>query len=63
MKEIVTAKFEQNELLRQRLKETGTAYLIEGNTWGDTFWGKVDSKGENHLGLILMDVREELCHD
>lgn len=37
--------------------------LVEGNSFGDTFWG-VDArtgKGENHLGKILMKVREEQC--
>ena len=36
--------------------------LEEGNTWHDTFWG-VDAKtgeGQNHLGKILMKIREEL---
>ena len=62
MEEIVRAKFTQNEDLRQKLLETGEKRLAEGNTWGDTFWG-VDlrsGRGENHLGLILMKVREEL---
>ena len=34
--------------------------LIEGNDWGDTFWGMTDGEGENHLGKILMRVRAEL---
>ena len=34
--------------------------LIEGNTWGDTFWGQVDGKGENKLGKLLMKIRDEL---
>lgn len=34
--------------------------LIERNTWGDTFWGVYDNKGENNLGKILMKVREGL---
>ena len=41
---------------------TGNLVLEEGNGWHDTFWG-VDLKtgeGENHLGRILMQVREEL---
>ena len=35
--------------------------LVEGNYWKDTFWG-VDEKlgGKNHLGRILMEIREEL---
>jgi len=48
--------------LTRKLIATGDALLIEGNHWGDTFWG-VDLKtnqGENTLGLILMQVRREL---
>lgn len=37
--------------------------LIEGNDWGDTFWGMVDGEGENNLGKILMRVREEIKTD
>lgn len=62
MEEIVRAKFIQNEELKWRLIATGDAYLEEGNTWHDTCWG-VDAKtgeGQNHLGKILMKVREEL---
>lgn len=62
MEEIVRAKFTQNEDLKQLLLATGDAYLEEGNTWHDTCWG-VDAKtgeGLNHLGKILMKVREEL---
>lgn len=47
--------------LRAKLVATGTRQLIEGNFWGDTFWG-VDSRvgGENHLGRLLMQVRGEI---
>ena len=36
--------------------------LIEGNTWewSRTFWGVCNGSGENHLGRLLMKVREEL---
>ncbi len=63
MEEIVRAKFVQNVHLAKKLVATGDAELIEGNTWGDTYWG-FDSrkkKGENHLGLILMKLRSELA--
>lgn len=36
--------------------------IVEGNRWGDTFWG-VDlrtGQGENHLGKILMQLRDQL---
>lgn len=57
MKRLVHQKF-QYEPLRSQLLETGNARLIEGNGWGDTFWGVCDGRGENHLGKILEEVRE-----
>lgn len=43
------------------LLATGDAELIEGNYWGDTYWGvDINKGGENHLGKILMQVRIEL---
>lgn len=60
MYEIVKAKFEQNDELREKLIATGDAHLEEGNTWGDRIWGTVNGIGENHLGITLMKVREEL---
>lgn len=62
MEDIVRAKFTQNEDLRTQLLDTGVAYLEEGNTWHDICWG-VDARtgeGQNHLGKILMRVRQEL---
>ncbi|MDO5134021.1 MAG: NADAR family protein, partial [Eubacteriales bacterium] len=62
MEEIVRAKFTQNPELRKQLLATGNADLIEGNHWNDRYWG-VDARtgaGENHLGKILMKIREEL---
>ena len=62
MLEIVRAKFTQNEELAARLLATRDRRLVEGNTWHDVFWG-VDQRtgqGENHLGRILMQVRNEL---
>ncbi len=62
MARVVGAKFMQNPNLAVRLVATGMMPLVEGNIWGDTFWG-VDARtgnGENHLGKILMNVREDL---
>lgn len=62
MHDVLVAKFTQNPTLKTWLLNTGDAILIEGNTWGDTYWG-YDTKlneGENHLGKLLMQVREEL---
>ena len=61
MGEIVRAKFSENETLKNMLLATGDVELKEGNTWNDTFWG-IDQKtgsGENHLGKILMKIRDE----
>lgn len=59
MLELLRQKFGPSPL-RDLLLETGTTRLIEGNTWNDRFWGKVDGEGENHLGRLLMQVRDEL---
>lgn len=58
MYQLVAYKFTFNPELKTALIDTGSMYLQEGNTWGDTFWG-VDqlAGGENHLGQILMDIR------
>lgn len=40
-----------------KLIATDPAELIEGNTWGDCFWGRVDGQGRNELGKILMNIR------
>ena len=60
MSEIVRAKFEQNPELADKLLATGETYLEEGNTWGDRIWGTVNGQGANRLGIILMEIREEL---
>lgn len=63
MYDVVKAKFTQSDVLRARLIDTGDQHLEEGNWWNDTFWGVCpigSSCGENHLGKILMRVREEL---
>lgn len=60
MYEIVKDKFSRNPELKAKLLSTGTLQLIEGNYWGDKFWGVCNGEGENHLGKILMRVRREL---
>lgn len=57
---IVKQKFKQNPDLLHQLKQTSDAILVENNTWNDTFWGVCNNKGENHLGKILMRIRDEL---
>lgn len=43
-----------------KLRATGNAELVEGNDWGDRFWGVCGGEGENHLGRLLMEIREEI---
>ena len=59
MHEVNFAKFNQNTRLLNKLIQTAGADLIEGNTWGDTFWGVCGGFGENNLGKILMNIRSE----
>lgn len=60
MERIVEAKFTQNPRLANQLVQTGNLPLIEGNLWADTFWGinRKTGQGENHLGKILMALRQ-----
>lgn len=59
MEEIVRSKFIQNPSLAEKL--IGIEGVIqEDNSWGDTFWGVYNGVGENHLGKILMKIRDEL---
>lgn len=49
-----------NPALRTQLIMTGDEELVEGNWWGDTCWGVCNGVGENRLGKLLMQVREEI---
>jgi ribA/ribD-fused uncharacterized protein len=60
MREIVHARFTQDlsgENMCDRLLNTGAKMLVEGNDWNDTFWGRCNGKGQNTLGVILMEER------
>lgn len=59
MRMLVSQKFIKHRVLRADLMATGDAPLVEGNTWGDTFWGVCRGKGQNWLGRILMEIRAE----
>jgi ribA/ribD-fused uncharacterized protein len=58
MRQILCAKFEL-PVLKSMLIATGNRKLIEGNTWGDTFWGVCRGEGANWLGRLLEQVRTE----
>lgn len=59
MKDLLKQKFSKSPL-REMLLQTNGIELVEGNTWGDTYWGVVNGKGKNTLGKLLMEVRSEL---
>lgn len=59
MRNLITEKF-HNPFLCYRLVSTGNAQLIMENKWNDKFWGVCRGTGENWLGKILMEVREEI---
>lgn len=59
MLEILRAKFKVR-YMTDKLLATGDEELIEGNWWGDTYWGVCKGKGKNMLGKLLMQVRQEL---
>ena len=61
MKEALIAKFTQNQKLKTLLLNTNNASIIEDSP-RDSYWGiGKDKNGENMLGKLLMEVREELC--
>jgi len=57
MRELLLKKFSPGSELAGRLVATDDAELIEGNLWGDIFWGVCNGVGENHLGRLLMEIR------
>lgn len=59
MFDLLWQKF-QDPILRARLLDTAPFRLIEGNTWGDTYWGVCRGTGHNHLGRLLMQLRDQL---
>lgn len=62
MLSLVLRKFSDHSELRRQLQATSPAILVEGNTWGDTFWGVCRGEGLNRLGKILMLVRYILAN-
>ena len=50
----------QDPTLRKKLLATGDEELVEGNPWGDRYWGVCNGSGKNKLGKLLMNIRKEL---
>lgn len=59
MAQLLVQKFTGYPDLCRKLVATGDEKLVEGNDWGDHYWG-VDGHGENMLGKLLMQIRP-LC--
>ena len=59
MKILLDKKFSDPDLKRALIM-TYPIYLEETNRWGDAFWGVFNGEGENHLGRLLMEIREDL---
>ncbi len=57
----VKAKIDQHEVVKDVLLSTGNCMLVE-HTKKDSFWGdNGDGSGRNMLGVILMNIRNEMA--
>jgi ribA/ribD-fused uncharacterized protein len=60
MQGIIRAKTQQHDYVYRKLMDTGTRELIE-DSWRDDFWGWGPNRdGQNMLGKLWMELREEL---
>ena len=59
MKVLIKEKF-QNPFLGDLLLKTGVMKLVMNNRFNDRFWGVCNGEGDNKIGKILEEVREEL---
>ncbi len=65
MRKIVDLKFAQNAFLQRKIVKV-KGPILEENTWHDNYWGKCictrpfceSTRGKNHLGKILEEVRD-----
>ena len=63
MRRVLMAKYTQHEDLKQLLLSTGDARLVEVATVDNAvnrLWGEVNGVGKNMLGVLLMEVRQQL---
>jgi len=56
---VVLEKFSSPQL-KKMLLGTGEEELIEGNDYGDIYWGVCNGIGINCLGRILMEIRRTM---
>lgn len=62
MKDILRSKVKQHSYVEKKLLESKGREIIE-DSWRDDFWGWGPNKdGQNHLGKIWMEIRQELTN-
>lgn len=64
MRGVLRAKFTQHCDLAELLLSTGSARLVERGRVDNAvnrLWGEVNGKGQNMLGVLLMELRDELA--
>jgi hypothetical protein len=64
MYNLLRQKFSKDPL-KNLLKITSDAPIVEGNYWHDNFWGsctcsKCNNSGRNVLGILLMKIRKQI---
>ena len=60
MEKVLFDKYTRHEELRELLLSTGDSHIYE-HTTNDCYWGDCGNRtGKNHLGLLLMKVRDSL---
>lgn len=55
MYDILITKF-KSPALRNKLNQVTETIIFDNDS--DSFWGKVDGRGRNHLGRLLMQIKE-----
>lgn len=56
--------FRSDHDLSSRLASTKPHILIEGNSWGDKYWGQSPlGVGRNELGKLLMLIRDDISRN
>lgn len=62
MQKVLYAKFAQHDDLRELLLSTGSARIVEAGRTDNAVnreWGEVNGRGQNRLGVLLMELRYE----
>ena len=69
MTNAIRYKFKPGTSWYYRLMKNPSELIIEWNNWHDNFWGDcvclrcADIDGQNHLGKIIMQYRDELLNE